>query len=164
MIPSVLAPSSQEDFGCATVVSITGSESSPASSWSVSVLCIQDVQAGEFPSLPIDQPYHYDGPVGTRGREAAFLARSWVSGAPVSGVEDSTSVKWRVFDGSWCRWSFYAPHAGTSPHRDIRVADWREFVHKAGHIHNLRVLPRSSPGMRMCGTHTSDSAPDLLML
>ena len=40
--------------------------------WSISVLCIQEVQAAEFPSLPVDQPFHYDGPEGTFGREAAF--------------------------------------------------------------------------------------------
>ena len=80
--------------------------------WTVSVLCIQEVQAGEFPSLPVDQPYHYDGPVGTRGREAAFLVRRGVRGVPVTGVDDTTSVRWWVFGGSWCICSFYAPHAG----------------------------------------------------
>ena len=97
--------------------------------WSVSVLCIQEVQAGGFPSLPVDQPYHNDGPVGTRGREAAFLVSSGVSGAPVPSVEDTTPVRRRVFDRSWCTCSFYAPHAGLLP--DIQDAFWREFVHRA---------------------------------
>ena len=42
------------------------------------------VQAGKFLSITVDQPHHYDGLVGTGGREAAFLVRSGVSGAPIS--------------------------------------------------------------------------------
>ena len=72
--------------------------------WSISVLCIQEVQAGEFPSLPVDQPFHHDGPEGTFGREAAFLVRDGVRSVPFSGVDDTTSVRWRVFGGS-PRWS-----------------------------------------------------------
>ena len=59
--------------------------------WSISVLCIQEVQAGNFPSLPVDQPFHYDGPEGTFGRKAAFLVRDGVFSVPVTGVDDTTS-------------------------------------------------------------------------
>ena len=42
--------------------------------WSISVLCIQEVQAGEFPSLPVDQPFHYDAPRGRSGARQHFCA------------------------------------------------------------------------------------------
>ena len=38
------------------------------------VCCIQETNAGDFTTLPVDQPYTYDGPCGSRGREAAFLS------------------------------------------------------------------------------------------
>ena len=107
--------------------------------WSISVLCIQEVQAGEFPSLPADQLFHYDGPEGTFGREAAFLVRDGVRSVPVSGADDTTSVRWRVFGGSWCICSFYAPHAGVPI--DVRISFWRDFVHSATCIHRSVDLP-----------------------
>ena len=116
--------------------------------WSVSVLCIQEVQAGEFPSLPVDQPFHYDGPEGTFGREAAFLVRDGVRSVPVSGVDDTTSVRWRVFGGSWCICSFYAPHAGGPI--DARISFWRDFVHSATRIHRSVGLPMIIAGDAHC--------------
>ena len=80
--------------------------------WSVSVLCIQEVQAGESLRFQLTSLSTTDGPEGTFGREAAFLVRDGVRSVPVSGVDDTTSVRWRVFGGSWCICSFYAPHAG----------------------------------------------------
>ena len=58
--------------------------------------------AGDFPTSPSDQPYTCDGPVGSGGREAAFLVRAGVCGSPVPGVADSTSVRWQVFNNAWC--------------------------------------------------------------
>ena len=92
----------------------------------VGVLCIQEVFTGDFPSLPVDQAFTYDGPVGSLGREAAFLIHAGFSGVPISGVEDRTCARWRAFSGSWCICSYYAPHAGI-PH-DERVRFWRDFV------------------------------------
>ena len=41
--------------------------------WSISVLCIKEVQAGEFPSLPVDQPFHYEALRGRSGARQHFL-------------------------------------------------------------------------------------------
>ena len=111
------------------------------------VLCIQEVQAVEFPSLPVDQPYHYDGPVGTRVREAAFLVRSGVSGASVSGVEDTTSVRWRVFHRSWCSCSFYDHMLGFSLTSELLSG----VSSSTGPVTStdLCVCPWSSPLMRL---------------
>ena len=38
-------------------------------------MCIQEVFAGDFHRLPVNQPYSHDGPSESRGREAAFLAQ-----------------------------------------------------------------------------------------
>ena len=59
--------------------------------------------------------------------------RDGVRSVPVSGVDDTTSVRWRVFGGSWCICSFYAPHAGVPI--DARLSFWRDFVHSATRIH-----------------------------
>ena len=79
----------------------------------VDVLCIQEVFAGDFPRLLVNQPYSFDGPSESRGREAGFLVHNGVSSAEVPGVPDSLSVRWRIFAGVVCVCSFYAPHAGT---------------------------------------------------
>ena len=55
-------------------------------------VCIQEVFAGDFPTSPTDQQYTYDGPVGSGGREAAFLVRAVVCGSPVPRVADSTTI------------------------------------------------------------------------
>ena len=47
------------------------------------------------------------------GRQAGFFTRCGVTGAPINGIEDTTNVRWRVFN-SWCVCSFCAPHAGRS--------------------------------------------------
>ena len=78
----------------------------------VDVLCVQEVHAGDFPSLPPNQPFVYDGPVGSRGREAGFLVRSGVTCMTLPGVEDVLSMRWRVVEDAVCICSFYAPHAG----------------------------------------------------
>jgi hypothetical protein len=40
----------------------------------VQAACVQEAHAPAEPSLPTDQPYVYDGPAGTHGRDAGFLA------------------------------------------------------------------------------------------
>ena len=52
----------------------------------VDVLCIQEVLTGDFPRLPVNQPYSYDGPSESRRREAGFLVHNGVSSAEVPGV------------------------------------------------------------------------------
>ena len=105
----------------------------------VGVVCIQEVFAGDFPTLPSDQPYTYDGPIGSGGREAAFLVRAGVCGSPVLGVADSTSVRWRVFNNAWCICSYYAPHAGLP--QETRVSFWRDFVAVAQRVQNAVSVP-----------------------
>ena len=68
----------------------------------VDVLCIQEVFAGDFPRLPVNQPYSYDGPSESRGREAGFPVHSGVSSVEVPGVPDSLSVWFRIFAGVVC--------------------------------------------------------------
>ena len=86
----------------------------------VEVLCVQEVFAGDFPSLPPNQPFTYDGPTSSRGREAGFLLRSGVSGFAIPGIEDALSLRWRAVDNSVCICSFYAHHAGLP--EGVRVA------------------------------------------
>ena len=50
-------------------------------------------------TLPTDQPFRYDGPVGSY---------------PIPGIADLQSLRWRVVSGVICVCSFYAPHVGTS--------------------------------------------------
>ena len=68
----------------------------------VGVCCIQETNASDFTTLPVDQPYKYDGPCGSRGREAAFLIREGVVSTPIPGVQDSVSMRWRIFGESVC--------------------------------------------------------------
>ena len=67
---------------------------------SVSVVCLQEVHAGDFPTLLANEPH------------AGFLIHEGVSCTPIRGVTDSVSVRWRVIQGKVCICSFYAPHAG----------------------------------------------------
>ena len=67
----------------------------------VGVVCIQAVFAGDFPTLPSDQPCTFDGPVGSEGREkqhfwfvqacVVLLSREWRI-QPVSGGGCSTML------------------------------------------------------------------------
>ena len=116
--------------------------------WSISVLCIQEVQAGEFPSLPVDQPCHYDGPEGTFGREAAFLVRDRVRSVPVSGVDDTTSVR--------CICSFYALHAGVPIDGLPPLRDWAPTLLRA---HGALLLWSSRLDALLCGAACTFSAP-----
>ena len=129
--------------------------------WSVSVLCIQEVQAEECPSLPVDQPYHYDGLVGTGGREAAFLVRGGVSGAPTSGVVDTSSVRWRVFDRSWCIVRFMHHVLGFLLASELLSGESSSIGPLTSTA--LGVCPWSSLEMLKFGTHISGFAPDLAM-
>ena len=105
----------------------------------VDVLCIQEVFAGDFPRLPVNQPYSYDGPSEFRGCEAGFLVHNGVSSAKVPGVPDSLSVRWRIFAGVVCVCSFYAPHAGIAEAE--RVQFWQDLVAMARRVHIEVRLP-----------------------
>ena len=105
----------------------------------IGVVCIQEVFAGDYPTLPSDQPYTYDGPFSSGERKAAFLVRASVCGSPVPGVADSTSVRWKVFNNAWCICSYYAPHAGLP--QETRVRFWRDFVAVAQRVQNAVSVP-----------------------
>ena len=105
----------------------------------VEVLCVQEVYAGDFPSLPPNQPFTKDGPTSSRGREAGFLFRSGVSGFAIPGIEDAVSFRWRVVDNSVCICSFYAPHAGLP--EGERVAFWQELLQSARHVRATSNFP-----------------------
>ena len=98
----------------------------------VGVCCIQETNAGAFPTLPIDQPYQYDGPSESYGREAGFLIRSGVCCTPVPGIQDSVSMRWRIFGGVVCVCSYYAPHVGI-PEAD-RVSFWQNLIEATRHV------------------------------
>ena len=78
----------------------------------VDVMCVQKVFAGDFPRLLVNQPYWYDGPANSRGRDSGFLVRSSVSSVAIPGVVDSMSVRWRVFAGAVCVCNFHDPTQG----------------------------------------------------
>ena len=46
------------------------------------VLCVQETQSPPMSSLPVDQPFRYDGPIGSHGREAGFLFHSSIVATP----------------------------------------------------------------------------------
>ena len=50
------------------------------------VLCVQETQSPPVSSLPVDQPFRYDGPVGSHGREAGFLFHSSIVATPIPGT------------------------------------------------------------------------------
>ena len=87
------------------------------------VLCVQETQSPPMSSLPVDQPFRYDGPIGSHGREAGFLLHSSIVATPIPGTPDSQSLRWRLISGSLCVCSFYAPHAGIPS--DTRIQFWR---------------------------------------
>ena len=109
----------------------------------VGVCCIQETSAGAFPTLPVDHPYQYDGPSESYGREAGFLIRSGVSCTPVPGIQDSVSMRWRIFGGVACVCSFYAPHVGI-PEAD-RVSFWPNLIEATRHV-RLNCGPSSDSG------------------
>ena len=56
------------------------------------VLCVPETQSPLMSSLPVDQPFRYDGPVGSHGREAGFLFHSSIVASPIPGTSDSQSL------------------------------------------------------------------------
>ena len=101
------------------------------------VLCVQETQSLPMSSLPVDQPFRYDGPVGSHGREAGFLFHSSIVATPIPGTPDSQSLRWRFISGSLCVCSFYAPHAGIPS--DTRIQFWRTLaasVHCVSQLHS----------------------------
>ena len=90
---------------------------------SLHVVCVQETQAPDMGSLPTDQPFRYDGPLGSYGREAGFLFHVSIESTSIAGIQDSQSLRWRLVAGAVCVCSFYAPHVGIAV--DVRVAFWR---------------------------------------
>ena len=101
------------------------------------VLCVQETQPPLMRSLPVDQPFRYDGPIGSHGREAEFLMlHTSIVASPVPGTPDSQSLRWRLVSGSLCACSFYAPHVGIAS--DTRIQFWRTLaasVHRVSKLH-----------------------------
>ena len=95
--------------------------------------------AGDFKSLPPNQPFVYDGPVGSYKREAGLLVRSGVTCLTLPGVKNVLSMRWRVVENAVCICSFYAPHAGL-PEGD-RVAIWQDLLQVARHVRATSDLP-----------------------
>ena len=100
------------------------------------VLCVQETQSPLMSSLPVDQPFRYDCPIGSHGREAEFLLHSSIVASPIPGTPDSQSLRWRLVSGSLCACSFYAPHVGIAS--DTRIQFWRTLaasVHRVSQLH-----------------------------
>ena len=98
---------------------------------------MQETQSHLMSSLFVDQPFRYDGPVGSHGREAGFLFHSSIVASPIPGTPDSQSLRWRLISGSLCVCSFYAPHAGIPS--DTRIQFWRTLaasVHRVSQLHS----------------------------
>ena len=82
---------------------------------SVGVVFVQETCTPQFPCLPDDQPFRYDGPENSHGREAGFLFHQDVPATRVPGLVDSFRIV--------C--SYYAPHAGSDDSSRIQVASVR---------------------------------------
>ena len=104
------------------------------------VVCIQETHAPEFPDIPNDQPYRYDGPVGQGGREGGFLFHEAVLVSNIPGVVDSQHIRWRFVFHTICVCSYYAPHAGVD--ESNRVSFWQDLVASTAHV--VSVLPHST--------------------
>ena len=83
-------------------------------------------------TLPVDQSFRYDGPLGSFGREAGFLFHSSIDASCIPGVEDSQSLRWRLVAGAICVCSFHASHVGIAI--DVRVAFWRNLAATVQHV------------------------------
>ena len=57
------------------------------------VVCVQEIQAPSLGTLPVDQSFRYDGPLGSYGKEAGFLFHSSVDASCIPSVEDSQSLQ-----------------------------------------------------------------------
>ena len=101
------------------------------------VLCVQETQSPLMGTLPTDQPFRYDGPDGSYGREAGFLLHPSIISSPIPGIADLQSLRWRLVSGVVCVCSFYAPHVGIAV--DARVEFWRTL---AGSVHRVSHPPR----------------------
>ena len=92
-------------------------EMSATTNLSLALLNANHLWSPDGASLPVDQPYSYDGPNGVGGCEAGFLVHSASTSWPVVSAGLSHRVRWRVLatspDGTKvlvC--SDYAPHVG----------------------------------------------------
>ena len=84
------------------------------------VLCVQETQSPPMSSLPVDQPFRYDGPVGSHGREAGFLLRSSIVATPIPWTPDSQSDSLRHCIQFW---------------RTLAAS-----VHRDSHLHSITSL------------------------
>ena len=66
--------------------------------------CVQETQALLMSTLPVDQPFRYDGPVGSNGREAGFLLHSSIVATPMEPLTHS------LFAGVSSRALFVSAH------------------------------------------------------
>ena len=103
----------------------------------VCVVCIQDVFAGDFPTLPSDQHTYDCFFVGSGKRKQHF----WFVQACVDLLSRSGGFHqgWRVFKNAWCICSCYAPHAGLP--QETRVSFLRDFVAIAQRVQNAVGVP-----------------------
>ena len=85
------------------------------------IICVQETRSPLIGTLPIDQPFRHDAPVGTQGRAACFSFHSSVD--CVSRLKDCRSTVHPFPTGAICVCSFYAPHAGIAI--SARVQFWR---------------------------------------
>ena len=97
------------------------------------IAMLQETNTQSNPSLPDDQPFHYEGPADTHGREAAFLIRNdrAILCNLIPNITPHVDICWRVVDhGSTCPAtaiaSYYAPHVGC-PEAD-RVSFWQRLL------------------------------------
>ena len=118
------------------------------SSANVQAACVQEVHAPDEPQLPTGQPFVYDGPTGSNGRDAGFLVLNTIvdSGrwSSIPDVPDSRDVSWRLLSHgpgleptAVC--SIYAPHPGYD--EPTRLAFWSRFGA------SLRAVRLSMPGV-----------------
>ena len=57
------------------------------------VLCVQENQSPLMSTLPVDQPFRYDGFVGTHGRERVFLFHPSTVASLFPGTPDSQFLR-----------------------------------------------------------------------
>ena len=154
MKPSVLALSMHVDDGVAMGQSMTDSEFWPTSSVFGLFLSCASRRSRLENSLRF-QLTSISTMTALRGLSGARQHFLCVMECAVSQSQayDTTSVRWRVFGGSWCICSFYAPHAGVPTEISFTVP-------LASTV--LWISPWFLPGMRTCGTLSFQTAHQAL--
>ena len=95
--------------------------------------------------LPDDQPYFFDGPCNTRGRDVGFLCHEESAHciSPIPAIHDQTNIQWRLLSlkdesSSIALATFYAPHVGCPEHE--RLSFWQ------GLFASVQTLTHALPG------------------